>query len=1052
MQLAVQCHVVTARAGEPLTLPSVAVAEPLHTLVTHVHTDQDLPPFVQRLTGISPEDVRAAPPFHEVAQGLATTVDRLCAAHGVAHCCWVAHNGHGFDQLFLARYLHELAERGGAHASVAAALRSASGRRFWCADTLAMAKACPFRSPPSNRKLPTLFAHLFPDEEAPTYHQADMDVVAMVRVMGAMLTLAPTEDLLLSHVACDAYFTDAVQPRRLAGQVRFDDLRGIHGATIAWTAQQERILSAPFDQHTCILAGAGCAKTTTLLGRILVLLRNGVPPHRIMLTTFSRDATDDMLARLALWVGAEVQLVAGTIDGLSRRFLRDNDPEGFAGCEDVGEYKHAFLRFLRRSGRPERRQVLEGIDHVLVDEYQDVNETYHGILAAFAAHGARVTAVGDDAQSIYGWNGADIQYILEFGADFADVDGDAHPTPARTYYLTQNFRSTPEIIHLANQSVARNVHQLPKTILPTNPSLHARPDVYYHHTWAQEATTLMGIVGDAVRAEQSVAILARSCTDNGPLFFYEGECARAGLPHAVLERHRDRRNRVDYGRVTLATIHKSKGLEWDVVVVVGCTDRHFPSVGDPNDAARAQAQAQARLEEERRLFYVAVTRAKRRLVFAYTGGHTGAEGGHRVSMTRFLSELPRSLCTWHKGVEQGHYQLWDDGDFATRPAPAGPRALDASESPPPPALLVPRSLPKTLDAQSVDEWRRVREWVAHALPTSGCVSRHTVHDAVQLPSWVAQSHMYADVERWCLHLLVRMRGVYPHPLMERVLKRVAVTRKEYAAYVAWEHAHTKAGAGQEVDVTAMAPEDLRRFASLERKLAKRAAELGVPVSALDVSTRTNVPADVRQRLQRAYAGFLDTGREWRELLWTVFEVSWVEPMERGRLRHLHQHLDEGEAWMASLLPLAEAMHGALAVEERWSECVDAAGPDAAHGSPSPSPSPSLALYHRVVRDGFADELPLVVDGHTVLRVCLCERPQQTANEMAREVVRALALGPAVRAVCTYYPQHGVVERVAVPVEMGEAIWAAWRDGTAPPTPAVDASAGSAASGVLVLGA
>lgn len=212
-----------------------------------------------------------------------------------------------------------------------------------------------------------------------------------------------------------------------------------------WTQQQQTILGAPFDQHTCIVAGAGCAKTTTLLGRILCLLRSGVPPQRITLVTFSKDAAGDMVERLTHWVGAEVPIVTGTFDALARRYLKDHDEMAFDACEDVGDYKHAFLHFLQTSHSPQRQSVLSSVDYMLVDEYKDINSTYHDIIQTFAHHGTRITAVGDDTQNIYKWNGSDIQYILEFGATFNNDDSD-HVVPVKTYYLTHNFRSTPEII------------------------------------------------------------------------------------------------------------------------------------------------------------------------------------------------------------------------------------------------------------------------------------------------------------------------------------------------------------------------------------------------------------------------------------------------------------------------------------------------------------------------------------------------------------------------------------------------------------------------------
>lgn len=85
--------------------------------------------------------------------------------------------------------------------------------------------------------------------------------------------------------------------------------------------------------------------------------------------------------------------------------------------------------------------VANRFDHVLVDEYQDTNSVQADILTAFADHGTRITAVGDDAQAIYGFRGGTVRNILDFPERFcADV-----------VTLTQNHRSTPQIVEVANR-------------------------------------------------------------------------------------------------------------------------------------------------------------------------------------------------------------------------------------------------------------------------------------------------------------------------------------------------------------------------------------------------------------------------------------------------------------------------------------------------------------------------------------------------------------------------------------------------------------------------
>jgi len=98
----------------------------------------------------------------------------------------------------------------------------------------------------------------------------------------------------------------------------------------------------------------------------------------------------------------------------------------------------------------------------------------------------------------------------------------------------------------------------------------------------------------------------------------------------------------ELGKITLATLHSAKGLEWDVVFVIGCEDDVLPHrrVSSP----RATDAMGGDLEEERRLFYVGITRAREQLFL--TRAANRVERGREIARTpsRFLSELPKEVC------------------------------------------------------------------------------------------------------------------------------------------------------------------------------------------------------------------------------------------------------------------------------------------------------------------------------------------------------------------------------------------------------------------------
>ncbi|MEM9400083.1 MAG: ATP-dependent helicase [Verrucomicrobiota bacterium] len=102
-----------------------------------------------------------------------------------------------------------------------------------------------------------------------------------------------------------------------------------------------------------------------------------------------------------------------------------------------------------------REKYQKQFQHILVDEYQDTNKIQASLVDLLSAKHHQVMVVGDDAQSIYSWRGANFQNIMSFP--------DRHPE-TRVIKIETNYRSSPEILELANSSIANNMHQFPKEL------------------------------------------------------------------------------------------------------------------------------------------------------------------------------------------------------------------------------------------------------------------------------------------------------------------------------------------------------------------------------------------------------------------------------------------------------------------------------------------------------------------------------------------------------------------------------------------------------------
>jgi DNA helicase-2/ATP-dependent DNA helicase PcrA len=109
----------------------------------------------------------------------------------------------------------------------------------------------------------------------------------------------------------------------------------------------------------------------------------------------------------------------------------------------------------------EREKYQRRFRYILVDEYQDTNRAQYQLVKLLAGGHDNLCVVGDDDQSIYGWRGADIRNILDFNKDFPE---------AHTVRLEENYRSTPEVLDLANVVISANKGRMGKTLRPTRSS------------------------------------------------------------------------------------------------------------------------------------------------------------------------------------------------------------------------------------------------------------------------------------------------------------------------------------------------------------------------------------------------------------------------------------------------------------------------------------------------------------------------------------------------------------------------------------------------------
>ena len=136
-----------------------------------------------------------------------------------------------------------------------------------------------------------------------------------------------------------------------------------------------------------------------------------------------------------------------------------------ANALDFDDLLEKTVRLFRKHPRIAEHYQRQ-FQYVLVDEYQDTNHLQNDFIELLAERHHNVMVVGDDAQSIYSWRGADFHNILEFPKRHAG---------AQIHKIETNYRSSPEILAVANAVIAHNEKQFPKALRSTRPITDAKP-------------------------------------------------------------------------------------------------------------------------------------------------------------------------------------------------------------------------------------------------------------------------------------------------------------------------------------------------------------------------------------------------------------------------------------------------------------------------------------------------------------------------------------------------------------------------------------------------
>ncbi|MBS3079214.1 UvrD-helicase domain-containing protein [Candidatus Pacearchaeota archaeon] len=248
------------------------------------------------------------------------------------------------------------------------------------------------------------------------------------------------------------------------------------------------------------------------------------------------------------------------------------------------------------------KQYIPEFEYVLVDEYQDVNSMQIKLLNLLKPK--NLFCVGDPRQSIFGWRGSDINYILKFQEKYPESE---------IITLIKNYRSTNHLVNLMNSSI--RIMSLPD--LENSYEDEKKISLLNFDSEEKEMNFVISEILSSDLSKDDIFVLSRT---NYQLTELSKFMKQKNIPHILKTDDFLNGSTAKKGEVTLATIHSIKGLEAHKVFIIGCNEINFPcKASDHPVIEMIKIDNYDKEEEERRLFYVAISRAKKELFLTYTG-------------------------------------------------------------------------------------------------------------------------------------------------------------------------------------------------------------------------------------------------------------------------------------------------------------------------------------------------------------------------------------------------------------------------------------------------
>lgn len=248
-------------------------------------------------------------------------------------------------------------------------------------------------------------------------------------------------------------------------------------------------------------------------------------------------------------------------------------------------------------------EEVSNFDHLLVDEFQDINEPQFRLIQLLRAK--NIFVVGDPRQAIYGWRGSDIRFILNFSKHFKN---------SQIIFLKENYRSNSQIVDFFN----KEIKALGLSDLKANKEGENSIFLFEQSSESLEKEFVAQAILNSKNPPNEIFVIART---NRILENFAEYFRMRGINYSIKIEDSEREFNLRETEIILSTVHSIKGMEAKEVYLVSANTLSFPNkVADNFVFALVKEDFDYdKYSEELRLFYVALSRAKEKLIITYTG-------------------------------------------------------------------------------------------------------------------------------------------------------------------------------------------------------------------------------------------------------------------------------------------------------------------------------------------------------------------------------------------------------------------------------------------------